>query len=249
MLRTTFAAALLASALPAAALDLEALSPAESDAFGAAVRAYLLENPEVLMEAIAVLEERQSAAAAATDQELVATHAEAIFNDGFSFVGGNPEGDVTIVEFLDYRCGYCKKAFPEVKELIESDGNIRIIIKEFPILGEQSVRASRYAVAVQQTHGDAAYEAVHDALMELRGDVTERRLETLSKEHALNHPAIEVAMDSAEVNDILNANHALASALQINGTPSFIMGGDMLRGYAPLDVMEQIVAEIRASGK
>ena len=105
------------------------MTDAERAYFRAEVRAYLLENPEVLMEAIAVLEEKRNSDAAATDAVLLETNADEIFNDPASWVGGNPDGDITVVEFMDYRCGYCKKAFDEVKELIASDGNIRFIVK------------------------------------------------------------------------------------------------------------------------
>ncbi len=153
-------AALIAS--PLAAFDMDAMTDAERDAFRAEIRAYLLDNPEVLMEAIAVLEERQASQQAQGDIDLVSVNAEAIFNDGYSWVGGNPDGDITVVEFMDYRCGYCKKAHPEVTELLGTDGNIRFIVKEFPILGDQSVLAARFAIAVKKVMGDDAYGRAHD---------------------------------------------------------------------------------------
>ena len=231
---------------PAAALDLTQMSVAESDAFGAQVRAYLLENPEVIFEAVAVLEQRQEQLAAANDNDLLATHADAIFNDGHSWVGGNPDGDITVVEFLDYRCGYCRKAFPEVNELVASDGNIRLIIKELPILGEGSVMASRFAIATQQVLGADAYKSVHDALMAYSGEVAEPGLRRLAEALDLDADAILAAMDSDEVTAVIAANRALAGPLDISGTPSFVMHNQMLRGYVPLDGMQQIVAEIRA---
>ncbi len=144
-----FAGLLALVSWPAAALDLNAMTDEERQLFRAEVRAYLLDNPEVLIEAISVLEARQQQAQINGDLALVAQYSEAIFNDGYSFVGGNPDGDITIVEFLDYRCGFCKRAFPEVTELIASDGNIRFVIKEYPILGEQSTLASRFALSVR----------------------------------------------------------------------------------------------------
>lgn len=231
---------------PAAALDLNEMSVAQSDAFGAQVRAYLLENPEVIFEAVAVLEQRQEQLAAANDDDLLVTHADAIFNDGHSWVGGNPEGDITIVEFLDYRCGYCRKAFPEVSELVSSDGNIRFIIKELPILGEGSTMASRFAIATQQVVGADAYKSVHDALMVYNGDVAEPGLRRLADALDLDADAIVAAMDSDAVSAVINANRALAGQLDISGTPSYVMHNQMLRGYVPLEGMQQIVAEIRA---
>ncbi|MGJ8557048.1 MAG: thioredoxin domain-containing protein, partial [Sulfitobacter geojensis] len=169
-----FAAPIVAAALalPATAMDLTELSDAERAQFRAEVRAYLMENPEVIMEAVDALREKEANAQAQADVDLVSVNADAIFDDGYSWVGGNPDGDITLVEFLDYRCGYCKKAHDEVAKLLEKDGNIRLIVKEFPILGDQSVLASRFAVAVKQVAGDDSYKAMNDALMAFRGDVT-----------------------------------------------------------------------------
>jgi len=246
--RRPLAAAALACAvaLPAAALDLEAMTDAERDAFRAEVRAYLLENPEVLMEAIGVLEAREAEAAAALDIELARANAEALFNDPASWSGGNPDGDLTLVEFIDYRCGFCRRAHPEVSELIATDGNIRIIRKEFPILGDQSVLASRFAVATLQIAGDDAYAEVSDSLMLMRSNVTEDVLETLGDTLDLPTDEILAHMDSDDVTEVLRANQELAQRLQISGTPTFVLEDQMLRGYVPLDGLRAIVSEVRS---
>lgn len=122
-------------AMPAAGSDLTALTEEERAAFRDEVRAYLLDNPEVLIEAIGVLEQRQAGASAEEDSSLIAVNAEAIFDDGHSWVAGNPEGSVTLVKFSDYTCGFCKRAYPEVQDLLQLDGDIRFILKEMPILG------------------------------------------------------------------------------------------------------------------
>lgn len=227
--------------------DLGAMSPQEQDAFGAAVRAYLLDNPEVIMEAVAVLEQREAAQQEQADQQLVAAHQSALWNDGYSWVGGNPEGDITVVEFLDYRCGYCRRAHPEVQELVSSDGNIRLIVKEFPILGEASVVSSRFAIATQIVAGDAAYETVHNALIALDSAPGEPQLERLAQTLGLDADAIITEMNSPEVGRRITQTRALAQAMQINGTPSFVFGDQLLRGYAPLATMQQIVADARAA--
>ena len=184
MRRLLLVAALLVAS-PATA-DLANMTEDERAAFREEVRAYLLENPELLMEAIGILEQRQAEAQVAADVDLVAQHADAIFKDGVSWVGGNPEGDVTMVEFLDYRCGYCRRAHPEITDLVETDGGIRYIVKEFPILGEQSVLASRFAIAVRNVAGAEVYEQVHDALMTLRADVTEPALRGVAEDMGLD---------------------------------------------------------------
>jgi protein-disulfide isomerase len=244
----TAAFAALTLAGPAAGFDVTAMTVQERAAFREEIRAYLLDNPEVLMEAIAVLEERQAADQAANDTALIAANADALFDDGYSWVGGNPDGDVTIVEFSDYRCGYCRRAHPEVEELLSSDGNIRFILKEFPILGEASVISSRFAIATKMVAGDAAYKQVHDALIELRADPTEETLDAIATEAGLDADAIFVEMANPEIDRIIAENRALAQRLQINGTPTFVMGDQMYRGYLPLDAMREVVAAIRADG-
>ncbi|MBE3637049.1 DsbA family protein [Mangrovicoccus algicola] len=237
-----------AMAMPAHAFDIGAMSDAERAQFREEIRAYLLDNPEVLMEAIGVLENRQAEAQATADKDLVAAHAEALFEDEASWVGGNPEGDLVLVEFMDYRCGYCKKAYDEVSELVESDGNIRFVVKEFPILGEESVLAARFAVAVKLEAGDAAYEQVHDALMTLRGNVTADALERVGRDAGIDVDAVMARMEDPQVTATLEANHALAQQLSISGTPTFIMGDEILRGYLPLDAMRQVAEQERAEG-
>lgn len=245
-MKTPLAALLcLALAGPAAATEIGNMTDAERAAFRDEVRAYLLDNPDVLMEAISVLESREQQAQATSDAELIAENADALFDSEESWVGGNPEGDVTVVEFLDYRCGYCRRAFPEVEELIESDGNIRFIVKEFPILGEQSVLASRFAIATQRVAGDAAYETVHDELMTMRGEVNEASLQGIAEDHDLDWDAIAAEMEAPAVDERIEAGLALGQRMGINGTPSFVFGDQMVRGYVPLDVMREIVADER----
>jgi protein-disulfide isomerase len=236
------AAALTLAPLPAFAQD---MSEAERAAFRAEVKAYLMENPEVIMEAIEVLQARQEAAEGAEDLALVQTHKDALFSDGASWVGGNPDGDVTIVEFTDYRCGYCRKAFTEIEELIKVDGNIRFVVKEFPILGDASVISARFAIAVLQLHGGDAYKRAHDGLITLRGEPDEATLTALAGELGLDAAPILARMAAPEVDAVIAANHALGDALRISGTPTFVVGSQMLRGYLPLEAMQEVVAAER----
>ena len=247
MLRTLFAAPALAlcMTLPAQALDLTQMTDEERAIFREEVRAYLMDNPEVIMEAVAVLEAREAEAQAQADLTLVSDNAADLFDDGFSWVGGNPDGDITLVEFLDYRCGFCKRAHGEVAKLLEADGNIRLIVKEFPILGEQSLLASRFAVATKQVAGDDAYKGIADALMEMNGDVNMRALRRMATTFGLDADAIEARMDSAEVTDEIRRTRALAQRLQITGTPTFVLEDELLRGFLPYDEMQALVDEKR----
>lgn len=241
--QTAFAAtALLTLAAPASA----EMTDAEREDFRAEVRAYLMEHPEVIIEAVQSLEAREAEAKAETDEKLVQVNSEDIFNDGHSWVGGNPDGDITLVEFMDYRCGYCRRAYEDVEKLIEEDGNIRFVLKEFPILGEASTLSSRFAIAAQQVAGEDAYKSVHDALMSYDGSYDDTALTRLADSLGLDAAPILAAMYSDGVNEVLAENLALARRLQVNGTPTFIMDDQMLRGYVPFDGMKQIVAEMRA---
>lgn len=242
----------LALATPALAFDPAAMSDAERAAFRAEVRAYLLENPEVLVEAIDVLDARKAAAQAGNDTDLVGANGPALFADGRSWNGGNASGDLTLVEFVDYRCSYCKRAHAEVAGLIESDGNIRFILKEFPILGPDSVLASRFAIAVRSVAGADIYWQMHDRLMTFRGDITQPALDRLASDLGLDPGAVATAMDDPAVMAEINANHALGEALQIGGTPTFVLQDTMartpdrmLRGYVPLPDLSAMLADIR----
>lgn len=242
------AALLAATAMPALAFDPARMSDAEKDAFGEAVREYLMENPNVLVEAINVLEERRVADEAKNDQQLVQNNRDAIFDDGHSWVGGNPEGDVTLVEFIDYRCGVCKKVNPELEKLISADGNIRWILKEFPILTQESDMAARFAVSALQEGGPDAYKMAHDELMESRGPVNLETLGRLADKLKLDRTAVLNRMNTEEVSAVLRENHQLAERMRIMGTPTFIIGDEMLRGV-PATGLEDVVKRAREANK
>ncbi len=229
----------------ASAADLTDLTEAERAAFRDEVRAYLMDNPEVIIEAVDLLKERNAEQQAQADVALVEDNADALFDDGYSWVGGNPDGDITLVEFMDYRCGYCRRAKPEVAKLLAADGNIRLIIKEFPILGDASVASSRFAIATRKVAGDEAYEQVHDALMELDGDVNDVILGRLAEGLGLDSAAILARMNDDDITAEIAETRALAQRLQISGTPTFVLEDELLRGYLPADQLEIIVSEKR----
>jgi protein-disulfide isomerase len=239
-----FVAALAAS--QAGALDLDAMTDAERDTFRAEVRAYLLDNPEVLQEAMAVLEERLTVARAEAEAEMVAANLDALHDDPASWVGGNPDGDITLVEFIDYRCGYCRRAYEEVEGMIADDGNIRFVVKEFPILGPESMVGAQLAIAILQAGGPEAYKQAHDALITWEGDLGPAAVAEIAASVGLDPDNIAAAMQGPAVNRVIADNHALAQRLQIGGTPTFVIDGEMVRGYMPRAGMEEIVAARRA---
>jgi protein-disulfide isomerase len=249
MRRLTFLAlvGLLVSPM-AQAESTSTMTAAEREALRAEIRAYLLENPEVLVEAMGVLQSREDQAATERDAAMILANADQIFTSPSDWVGGNVDGDVTVVEFMDYRCGYCRKAHDEVKSLVEGDGKIRYVVKEFPILGEGSLLSSQFALAVRMLHGDAAYATARDALITLRGDATAETLGRLAADLGYDPAPILAKMGADEIKAIITANHALAETMDISGTPTFVMKDTMLRGYVPLEDMQTIVAELRKKG-
>jgi len=248
MKRTLTLAACTALALattPLRATDLSNMTPEEEQAFGDAVRSYILDNVDLVMEALIILRERDLQAEEQAERDLITANAEDIFNDGFSYVGGNPNGDITLVEFMDYRCGYCRKAYDDVEKLIARDGNIRLIVKEYPILGEASMASSQFAVAIKRLYGNTAYKKAHDALIALSGSPNEATLTRLAT--SLGHDASKILehMNSGEVMMEIATTRALAQRLQITGTPTFVLQDEVLRGYVPLDAMRELVSDKR----
>ena len=227
------------------ALDLSKMSAAERALLQEEIRLYLLENPEIIMEAVEVLREKEQKAAIQSDFELVKKHKKAIFEDGFSFIGGNPNGDITLVEFVDYRCGYCKKAHNEVEKLLSTDGNIRFVIKEFPILGEESLVLSKFALAVKLVHGDEIYKLVHDILIKMKSPPSKKAFDQIISNLNLEAQAVESAMESNEVNGMIAYTRTLAERLKISGTPTFVMNDELIRGYVPFDALINIVGNKR----
>jgi len=234
----------LSGAAMAAGFDFAAMTDAERADFRDEVRAYLLANPEVIFEAIQILEERRNVASVEADREMVRGNAAELFNDGFSYSGGNPNGDVTIVEFLDYRCGFCKRAHPEVAELLDRDPNIRLVVKEFPILGPDSVLAGKLALAAMAID-PSKYKALNDNMMNFPGDLTERVAYQIAGDLGYDVAALRERAGSVEIDDKLNRNYQLAQSLGLQGTPAFVVGEQIIRGYLPVDEMLVVVGEAR----
>lgn len=246
MIRSLLVAALLGTQGSAAQAEGPTdMSESERLQLRSEVRAYLLENPDIIVEMIAIIEEREKAQ---SEPALIAAHAQALFEDGFSFVGGNPEGDVTIVEFTDYQCGFCRRAHPEIRDLVASDDGIRLIVKELPILGPGSETAARAAIATLIVAGPEPYRALNAALMGVEGAVTDARLDALLGEAGVDAAEIRAQMQSDEVTRRLDETRGLAADLAIAGTPTFVVEDRLVRGYVPLETMRDLVAEVREAG-
>jgi protein-disulfide isomerase len=213
-------------------------------AFEKIIRDYLLRNPEVIVEAMQILRGREKATTRLQREKTLAHMKKDIYEDPSSPIGGNSKGDVTIVEFFDYNCGYCKKVHPTVVNLLKSDGNIRYVFKEFPILGNSSVIAARIALAAWDLD-KSKYSDFHTALMQSRGGLSESKILRLAKKTGYDEAKLKVAMTDPKIEASIRKNHAIAQALNITGTPAFIIGNQVIPGAISAESMKKIISEIR----
>jgi len=208
------------------------------------VREYLLENPEVIMEAVEVLRERQQAATEQDRQDALAANAAALRDPGILEVFGNPDGDVTIVEFFDYRCPYCRSVTEPLLEVVRADGNVRLVMKEYPILGQASTFAARAAAAAAL---QGKYKEFHLALMTELQEVTQAGVLKLAERMELDAERLQEDMQSDQVDKLLRDTFRLAEALQIGGTPAFVVGDQFVAGAAGPERLKQLIAQARDS--
>ena len=209
------------------------------------VRDYLLANPEILQEMNQTLEQQQKQAEDLQRKSGLAKNATAIFHDKTDFVAGNPKGKVTMVEFFDYNCGYCKKGFPEVMAMLEADKDLRFVLKEFPILSDDSEYAAKAAIAsIKQ----GKYWALHVAMFQHEGKITKDSVDEIASGLGLNMEQLKKDMDDPATADILLRNRNLAQALAIGGTPAFIIDDRLVPGYLPRDELASAVNDVRTKG-
>ena len=210
------------------------------------VRNYLLAHPEVLEEAMAELTKRQSAAEAEKQQASVAKNAEAIFTSPRGVTIGNRDGDVTFVEFFDYNCGYCKRAMTDMMELMKSDPKLKVVLKEFPVLGPSSVEAAQVAVAVRmQDASGKKYLDFHQKLLSGRGAADKARAMAAAKEAGLDMARLEKDLASPEVRATLEENFKLAEAMGMNGTPSYVIGKQVVIGAVGVETLREKIGVAR----
>ena len=209
------------------------------------VREYILRNPEVLFEAVQRHEEKQRQLQTERDRAAVKEHAKELLADPDSFVGGNPDGDVTLVEFFDYRCGYCKRFAPALVSITEQDPKLRVVFKELPVLGPDSFRAAQAALAARN---QGYYLAFHQALMDTGGPLTDDALMNVAHSVGLDVDRLKRDMETPRVLNILGNNRRLAAALNIDGTPTLIVGDQIVRGAVPVEQLTTMIARARATG-
>lgn len=232
----------LAVAAAPAARAAEPIDPARRAEIETIVRDYLLRNPEVLVEAITALENKQKAAESQAAQSKIVANRDALLRDSRDQILGNPQGDVTLVEFFDYRCGYCKQAQPNVLALVAADPKLRVVLKEFPILGPDSVIASRVA---QAAIAQGKYDALHNALFAATGKLDSAKIFAIAGSVGLDETRLKTDMQAAAIDKQIEDNHALAEKLGISGTPAFIVGDQLIPGALPLDELQKAIATAR----
>jgi protein-disulfide isomerase len=219
-------------------------SPTQRQAIEGIIHDYLMQNPDVLIEALRGAEDKLNRDADAKATKVLSNRRSEIFDDPATPIGGNPQGDVTIVEFFDYRCPYCKQVLPSLQTLLKEDRNLRFLYKEMPVLGPASVVAAHAALAAQR---QGKYEAFHTAMMGTKGQITEDTVYKVANSVGLDVDRLKQDMTAPEIEQALKANLALADALNIRGTPGFIIGNHITPGALDLDALKDLIAEARKS--
>lgn len=224
---------------PKAILEQESLNPM--------IEKYLLENPEILISMTELLQTKQAAQSSQRISAALIELNDEIYNNPDSIVLGNPDGDVTLVEFFDYNCPYCRQVMPHITDLLENDKNLKVIIKEFPVLGQDSFEAAQISVAVNIIGAD--YWTFHEALFATRGSITAQKALDVANEMGIPIEKLKEIANSGEATRIIENSYAIAQKLDINGTPAFIIGEEIIPGAVELEQLEFHIENMRKCGK
>jgi protein-disulfide isomerase len=212
------------------------------------IRDYIVNHPEVRQEAMAEHERRQQLAEADKARGAVKEHAQALFNSSRHVTVGNREGDVTLVEFFDYNCGYCKQALADLTTLMKSDSKLKVVLKEFPVLGPGSIEAAQVGVAIRmQDPSGEKYLAFHHKLLNTRGQIDKARALAAAQEAGADMAKLERDLGSDEVKASLEESFKLAESLGLNGTPSYVIGSDVVIGAVGLNALKEKIRQARGS--
>jgi protein-disulfide isomerase len=230
---------LLPAAPPSFAESTPPADPALKQAVEQMIEQYIRAHPEVIEQSLQALEAKRGAEEKARQMAAIANRQQDLLNDPSSPVSGNPKGDVTVVEFFDYRCGYCKRAAGAVTQLQQEDSRVRVIYKDFPILGEASELAAKAALA---SKAQGKHRAFHEALLAAKGDMTKETILAVAHEVGLDTKRLETDMANPEWEAVIDRNRALAKDLGISGTPGFIVGTELVPGALDLNGLKDLIA-------
>lgn len=239
-----FAAILFFSVSCTATAD-EPLNPAIKQSMDQLIEQYIRTHPEVIEQSLQALEAKREADERARQKAALPKYQQELLNDPASPVSGNPTGDITVVEFFDYRCGYCKRAAGAVTQLQKEDRRVRVIYKDFPILGEASELAAKAALAAK---AQGKHQAFHEALLASSGDMTKDSILSLAGKVGLDVKRLEADMVNPEWQAVIDRNRALAKNLGISGTPGFIVGTELVPGALDVNGLKELIARAQ-SGK
>ena len=225
----------------------QSVAELDADTLNPMIETYLLDNPRILQRVSEALDTEIKTAQAAERRDALATLETVIYDDPDHIVLGNPEGDVTLVELFDYNCGYCRSALPDMATLLAEDPNLRVILKEFPILSQGSVDAAKVAVVVGRDKS-VDYWQFHQKLFTSRGQITKETALTAAQQLGLNPIEVGLEMEAADVNSVIAKSFQIADGLNVSGTPTYIIGDEVIPGAIGLDALRERIANMRKCG-
>jgi protein-disulfide isomerase len=243
----SFAALCVSAALslPATAQDKSAFTPAQRDELGKFIRDYLVKNPEVLTEAIQALQDKDEAKREDQRKATIAIYKTELYNPAEATYLGNAKGDVTIVEFFDYNCGYCKSMFTTMIDAVNADGEIKWVLKEFPILGPTSVTAAKAALAARRQN---KYAEFHRAMITFKGQVNEVSITAVAKNVSMDIAKMQADMKDPEFDKLLDQTREIAKDMGITGTPAILVGDTFVGGAVDKETLKNLIAQARKKG-
>ena len=219
--------------------------PKDRASLDQAIHDYLMAHPAVIMDALKAAQQQADAQAAEQSSRAIVAKRKELFDSPDDLVQGNPKGDVTLVEFFDYRCPYCKQVEPSLDALLKEDGKLRIVYKEFPILGEASVYATHVALAAKK---QGKYAEFHRAMMAMKGDISDDTVLNVATSLGLNMSKIKADMSAPDIDKLIDTNYSLADALNIQGTPALVIGDTLIPGVIDIDTLRKEIAAVRSGG-
>ncbi len=240
--------ALALGLVPVAGATADEFSPAQKQELGGFIKDYLVQHPDVLRAAIEALDKRDKEVAALDRQKAVTDQAGPLFSSNFQANVGNPTGSATLVEFFDYNCHYCKGALADMAKLMKEDPNLHLVLKDFPVLGPGSVEAARVASAVRNQMPGDRFWAFHNKLLLTHGPIGKAEALAVAKELGLDMDKLAKDMQSPEINTGLQEVMQMADALQINGTPSFVVGNEVVVGAVGYDQLKSKIDDVHKCG-
>jgi len=217
-------------------------TPVDQERIERIIHDYLLEHPEVVIEALQAAQVKQKQEQEVASRAAIAAKRKELLEDSAAPTGGNPKGDVTLVEFFDYRCPYCKQVRPSIEALLKQDPNLRIVYKEWPILGPPSVFAAHVAFAALK---QGKYERFHSAMMATKGEITEDVILKVATGAGLDVTRVKIDMAAPEIDQAIKRNYDLADALSIRGTPGFVIGETLIPGAVDIQTLKQRINDVR----